>query len=40
VTEVLSVRQIDGQTIGAGRPGPMAERLRTQLEKRAGGHTK
>ncbi|MFZ1985515.1 MAG: D-amino acid aminotransferase [Desulfatitalea sp.] len=38
VSEVLSVRQIDGQTIGAGRPGPMAQRLRTHLEARAGAH--
>jgi D-alanine transaminase len=36
VTEVLSVCRIDGHTIGAGKPGPMAARLRMELEARAG----
>lgn len=40
VTEVLSVRQIDNQTIGAGKPGPIAARLRSELEARAGAHLK
>ncbi|MBI5897465.1 MAG: D-amino acid aminotransferase [Desulfobacterales bacterium] len=40
VTEVLSVCRIDGQTIGAGKPGPMAARLRKELEARAGAHLK
>jgi D-alanine transaminase len=38
VTEVLSVCRIDGRTIGAGKPGPMAARLRQELEARAGAH--
>jgi len=40
VTEVLSVCRIDGQTIGAGKPGPMAARLRKELEACAGSHLK
>jgi D-alanine transaminase len=40
VTEVLSVCRIDGQTIGAGRPGPIAARLRDELEARAGADLK
>ncbi len=38
VTEVLSVCRIDGRTIGAGKPGPMAARLRQELEACAGAH--
>jgi D-alanine transaminase len=38
VTEVLSVCRIDGQTIGAGKPGPVAARLRKELEACAGAH--
>ncbi|MBI5552877.1 MAG: D-amino acid aminotransferase [Desulfobacterales bacterium] len=38
VTEVLSVCRIDGRTIGAGKPGPMAARLRKELEACAGAH--
>ena len=35
VTEVLSVVQVDGQTIGRGRPGPVAMRLFDLLRERA-----
>lgn len=35
VTEVLPVTQIDGRTIGAGTPGPIAQRLHTYLLKEA-----
>ena len=37
VTEVLPVVEIDGQAIDEGRPGPMARKLLTHLERRAGG---
>ncbi len=40
VTEVLSVRQIDNQTISAGKPGLIAAKLRSELESRAGAHLK
>ena len=40
VTEVLSVCRIDGQTVGAGKPGPVAARLRKELEASAGAHLK
>jgi D-alanine transaminase len=40
VTEVLSVCRIDGRTIGAGKPGPVAARLRKELEAAAGAHLK
>lgn len=35
-TEVLPVVEIDGRTIGSGRPGDMTQRMRHYLEKRAG----
>lgn len=36
VAEVLSVIEIDGHTIGTGRPGDMTRRLREHLERRVG----
>ena len=36
-TEVLPVVEIDGKTIGCGRPGQLAGRLRTAFLHRAGG---
>ena len=35
-TEVMPVVAIDGATIGCGRPGPLARRLRTAFLRRAG----
>jgi D-alanine transaminase len=36
VTEVLPVVTIDGQTVGAGRPGPLSLRLQERLHQYAG----